>query len=160
MMGPINSAVSDVFYAALLDGVYPKQRGDISLAVSCLTVVSTSLVYCNTIRHRDVAVKLRAHFCKYNSLRPSSPGRYTARPLLAGNTPLSGFGTLSVGDLVLTGQGLLWRQVAQNVDKSKIREWQKTTEPFSFSLDILWSSLPKRHCRTPDSRLSRRQTFP
>ena len=27
MMGPINSAVSDVLYAALLDGVYPNKEG-------------------------------------------------------------------------------------------------------------------------------------
>jgi len=64
MIGPINSAVSGVLYVALLDGVYPKQRGDSSVGISCLTVVSTSLVYCNTIRHLDIAVKLHAHFCK------------------------------------------------------------------------------------------------
>jgi len=38
-------------------------------------------------------------------VKPSSPGHYPAHSLLAGNTSLPGFGSLSVGDLVLTGPG-------------------------------------------------------
>lgn len=103
MMGPINSAVTNVLYAVLLDGIYSKQRGDVSVGISCLTLVSTSVVYSNTIRHCDVAVKLHAQFCKCNGVWPSSSGHYPAHPLLVGNTPLPGFGTLSVGDLALIG---------------------------------------------------------
>lgn len=88
-----------------MDGVYPKQKGDISVGMSCLIVITTSLVYRNTIRHRDVALRLHAHFCKYNLVRPSSLGCYLPHPFLAGNTPLPGLGALSVGDVVLMGPG-------------------------------------------------------
>lgn len=123
-------------------------------------VVSTPLVYCNTVRHRDIAVKLHSHFCKHHPVRPSSPGCYPAHPLLAGYTPLLGFDVPAVGDLAWQDQGLLWRQVAQNAEGSQVGQWHATAELFSFSLDVLWDSSSKRHRRTPDPRLSRKQTFP
>lgn len=136
------------------------QRGDISVSISCFTVVSTSLLYCNTIRHRDTAVKLRSHFCKHLSVRPSSRGCYPAHPLLAGHTPLLVSDVPAVGDLVWQDQGVPWRQVAQNAEGSQVGQRHATAELFSFSLDVLWKSSWKRHHRAPDPRLSRKQTFP
>lgn len=85
--------------------IYPKQKGDISVGVSCLPIVSTSLVYCSTIRHHDVTVKFHAHFYKYSPVWPSSSGRCPALPLLVATAPVPGLGLLRVGGLGLSGPG-------------------------------------------------------
>lgn len=96
-MGLINFAGSDVLHAALCLSQARRRIFCGHLLLGCC------VVYCSMIRHHGAAVILHGHFCKYNSVRSTFPGGYSAHPLLAKNMPPTVFGALSVGDLVLTG---------------------------------------------------------